>query len=161
MHKAADGTDLHILQLLEHDARMPASVVAPMVGITEYECLRRVAALEAAGHIDGYTIVRNYPEGRALPIFALIRIRQDPARTGHDLHRSMESIPEITSAEVLDTDQSVLIHLQVPNPVRLDAITASFRMQSSVLSADVSTSTPILRQRPPLGALDIRPARTL
>jgi DNA-binding Lrp family transcriptional regulator len=149
MRKQTDKTDQHILQLLEHDARTPAAALATMVGITEYECLKRVAALECNGHIEGYTIVRNYPEGTALPIFALIRIEQDPARTGHDLQRSMESIPEITGAEVLDCDRSVLIHLQVPDLERLGAITASFRVQSSVLSLDLSTSKPLLRQRPP------------
>lgn len=123
-----------------------------MVGITEHECLGRVSALEATGHIEGYTIVRNYPEGAVAPVFAVITIRQDPARTGHDLHRSMESVPEITCAHVLDSDHSVLIHLQVTDRTRLDRITRSFRRQSSVLSLEVSTSTPILRQRPPLHA---------
>lgn len=61
----------------------------------------------------------------------------------------MESIPEIVTAEVPSTDETVLIRLQVPDLARLEKITEHFRSQTAVLSLEVSTSTPLLAHMPP------------
>lgn len=111
------------------------------------ECADRMIRLQQSGHIGGYTIVRNYPDGAAQPVFAVIRIVQDRQRSGHDLLRSMDSIAEITTADVLDSDHTVLVRVQVRDLDRLDKITAFFRVQSAVLSIE-TTTTQVLIRRP-------------
>lgn len=148
MASALDGTDLKILSILENEGRLPSRTLAIRTGVTAAECDERIHNLELEGHIGGYTIIRNYPGAATRPLSALIRITQDPARSGHDLLRSLENIREITSAEVLQKDHTVLLRLQVPDPDRLNQITNFFRAQSTVLSLEVSTTQPLFSHRP-------------
>lgn len=143
-----DPMDLKILSILQDEGRLPSTTIALRTGLTESQCAERIFRLELDGHIGGYTIIRNYPDSATRPISALIRIVQVPGRTGHDLQRSMESIPEITTAEHVDNDHTVLLRLQVPDLDRLDKITTFFKIQSAVLTLDVSTTQPLFCHRP-------------
>ncbi|WP_284980385.1 Lrp/AsnC family transcriptional regulator [Arthrobacter sp. fls2-241-R2A-200] len=145
---ALDPTDLKILGILQDEGRLPSATIALRTGLTESQCAERIFRLELDGHIAGYTIIRNYPDPATRPISAIIRIVQVPGRTGHDLQRSMESIPEITTAELVDIDHTVLLRLQVPDLERLEKISAFFKLQSAVLALDVSTSQPLYCHRP-------------
>lgn len=154
MPRELDRVDLKIMQILEDNARIADAALADRSGVTEPECRERLAWLQHSGHIGGYSIIRNYPNAKLRPIFATIRIVQDPARTGHDLQRSMDFIKEITTAETLDIDNSVLIRVQTPDIDRLHEITDLFRMQSAVQSIEVSTTKPLLIRRPSLHDTD-------
>lgn len=143
-----DPMDLKILGILQDEGRLPNTTMALRTGLTEGQCAERIFRLELDGHIGGYTIIRNYPHPATRPLSALIRIVQVPGRSGHDLQRSMESIPEITAAELLDNDHTVLLRLQVPDLDRLEKITTFFNVQSAVLTLDVSTTQPLFSHRP-------------
>ena len=143
-----DPMDLKIISILQDEGRLPSTTLALRTGLSEGQCAERIFTLELDGNIGGYTIIRNYPDAATRPISALIRIVQVPGRTGHDLQRSMESIPEITTAELVDNDHTVLLRLQVPDLDRLDKITTLFKVQSAVLTLDVSTTQPLFCHRP-------------
>lgn len=49
-----DRIDSNILKLLAADARASVSHVAAQVGLSQSACTRRIQALEASGHIEGY-----------------------------------------------------------------------------------------------------------
>lgn len=49
-----DRIDRSILKLLAVDARAPVSQIAGQVGLSQSACTRRIQALEASGHIQGY-----------------------------------------------------------------------------------------------------------
>ena len=151
-----DRIDDAILQALEADSRLTPDDVALRVGESPQECKARIAALEKAGHIAGYTVVREYPDPERRPGSAVIRVVQDQTRTGADLLRTLDYIPEIVSAEILDDDRSLLLRLQISEPPRLESITRSLRMLSSVVSVETSTTTIVLSNprpaaRPPVG----------
>lgn len=151
-----DRIDDAILQALEADSRLTPDDVALRIGESPKECEARIAALENAGHISGYTVVREYPDPELRPGSAVIRVVQDQTRTGADLLRTLDYIPEIVSAEILDNDRSLLLRLQISEPARLAAITRSLHMLSSVVSVDTRTTTMILSNprpaaRPPVG----------
>lgn len=148
MARKLDLIDLEILRILEDEGRIPTEILAARTGANETQCEDRIFKLELDGHIGGYTIIRNYPDEDARPISAVIRIVHEPGRTSHDLQRSMESIPEITTAETLAKDHTVLIRLRVPDLDRLHKITAFFQMQSAVVSLEVSTTQPLFSRRP-------------
>lgn len=143
-----DRIDLKILNILEDEGRLSSHILAERTGVSKAQCEERILKLELDGHIGGYTIIRGYPDAAARPISALIRIVQEPGRSGHDLQRSMESIPEITTAELLDKDHTILMRLQVNDYDRLNKITTFFQVQSTVLSLEVSTTQPLFSHRP-------------
>lgn len=144
-----DRVDQEILRILEDDSRLPIESLATRAGVSQEECHARMERLQQTGHIGGFTIVRNYPDAATRPISALVRIIPDPGRNGQDLLRSMESISEIVTAEVLGSDQSVLVRVQVLNLERLERITEFFRKQIAVLSVEVSMTMPLLIHLPP------------
>lgn len=143
-----DAKDLKILNILEDEGRILSSTIAERTGLSEGECAERIFRLELDGHIGGYTIIRTYPDPATRPLTAVIRIVQSLGRSGIDLHRSMESIPEITTAELVDNDHTILVRLQVPDRERLTRITTFFQIQSAVLSLEVSTTQPLFSHRP-------------
>ncbi len=49
-----DRIDAAILKCLSADGRAPVSQVAASVGLSQSACTRRIQALEASGHIQGY-----------------------------------------------------------------------------------------------------------
>lgn len=49
-----DRIDRGILKALAADARASVSAIAERVGLSQSACTRRIQALEAAGHIEGY-----------------------------------------------------------------------------------------------------------
>lgn len=143
-----DRTDLLILAFLEDEGRLLTTTLAQRTGISAAECAERIQRLEQAGHIAGYTVVRNYPDPATRPVTALIKIVQHPGRNGHDLLRSMASIPEISSAELLEAEHSIMIRVQAPSHERLEKISSFFKVQSSVLSLEVSTTQRLFNHRP-------------
>jgi Lrp/AsnC family transcriptional regulator, leucine-responsive regulatory protein len=149
MPSEIDRMDQLILHILEDDSRLPIEALATRAGVSQDECKARIERLQRTGHIGSFTIVRNYPDAATMPVFGLISITPDPRRNGQDLLRSMESIPEIVTAEILNTDESVLVRLQVPDQARLEAIAEHFRRQFSVLSLEVSMTMPLLTHVPP------------
>lgn len=136
-----DHIDEAILRELEEDSRLTADAVAARVGASSHECVIRIAELEKAGHIGGYTLVRDYPDPALRPVSAVIKVAQDPGRTGADLMRSLEYFPEIVTAEVLEADRSLLLRVQVTEPARIEAIAGALRIQSAVMSVEVSKTT--------------------
>ncbi|MBX3594156.1 Lrp/AsnC family transcriptional regulator [Sphingomonas sp.] len=51
-----DRIDTSILKMLAEDARAPVSHVAAQVGLSQSACTRRIQALEASRHIQGYGV---------------------------------------------------------------------------------------------------------
>ncbi|MEO5316181.1 Lrp/AsnC family transcriptional regulator [Pseudarthrobacter sp. CC12] len=143
-----DQTDFLILGFLEEEGRLSTTILAQRTGISATECTERIQRLERTGHIAGYAAVRSYPDPAARPITALIKIVQQPGRNGHDLLRSMESVPEITNAELLEADRSIMIRVQASSHERLEKIITFFKVQSSVLSLEASTTQTLFNYRP-------------
>lgn len=139
-----DRIDQEILRQLEADGRLTAADIATRVGADTVECTTRIRALEDAGHIGGYTIVRNYPDPEHRPISAVVRVVQDPARTGADLLRGLDFIPEILTAEILCEDSSLLLRLQTSAPGRVEEIAEALRVQSAVVAVSATTTVHVL-----------------
>lgn len=142
-----DFIDEAILHELERDSRLTADAVAVRIGVSPGECAARIAELESAGHIRGYTLMRGYPDPALRPISAVIRVVQDRSRTGADLLRSLDFIPEIVTAEIAEEDRSLLLRLQTTEPSRIESIASALRLQSAVESVDVSPTTLVLSSR--------------
>lgn len=97
----------------------------------------------------GYTIIRNYPDPALRPPSAVLRVVQDCSRSGDDLLRSLDFIPEIVTAEISVEDCSLLLRLQTPDPSRIEQIASALRIQSAVVMVQVARTTAIFRNRGP------------
>ena len=142
-----EHVDQAILRDLEADSRLSANALAIRVGVSPGECAARIAKLETAGHIRGYTLVRGYPDPTLRPISAVIRVVQDGSRTGADLLRSLDFIPEIVTVEISDVDRSLLLRLETREPARTESIASALRIQTGVETVDVTPTTLVLSNR--------------
>ena len=144
MPGVSDCIDEAILRELEADSRLHANAIAGRIGISPGECASRITELERAGHITGYTLKRSYPDPALRPISAVITVVQDRSRTGADLLRSLDFIPEIVTVEMSNKDRSLLLRLQTTKPGRIESIASALRIQSAVESVDVTPTTLVL-----------------
>lgn len=142
-----DCIDEAILRELEADSRLTADDIGPRIGVSPGECAARIAELERACHIRGYTLVRSYPDPALRPISAVIRVVQNRSRTGADLLRSLDFIPEIVTAEICDEDQSLLLRLQTTERARIESIASALRIQTTVEAVDVAPTTLVFSNR--------------
>lgn len=71
-----DAVDMHIVEELRRDARLPVVALASRVGLSRAAAYKRLARLEDAGAVTGYT-VRSDPAALGLPLAAIILIRTD------------------------------------------------------------------------------------
>ncbi len=155
MSSHLDAVDEQILHILEDDSRLPLEALAMRAGLDAATLARRMEKLQRTGHISAFTIVRSYPNSDDAPISAVIIISPDPLRNGQDLYRGLESISEIVTAETLLSSGSILLRLQTFDSDRLDSIISRLRTQASVLSLEVTITTPLLTHlpwRPPIGS---------
>jgi DNA-binding Lrp family transcriptional regulator len=82
MHKtvAIDSTDQRLLGLLRQDARLPVAALAVKLGVSRGTVNNRIAKLEKAGVIVGYT-VQLRPDARPDEIRAWMGIEVEGNRT--------------------------------------------------------------------------------
>src|ERR1700676_1591469 len=90
-----DSYDRAILRLLQQDARIPNTLLAGKVGLSESACLRRVRALEESGLIEGYTaLIDQHKAGFPVNVFVSITLdRQSQARL-EALESAVRKVPE-------------------------------------------------------------------
>ena len=124
-------------------ASMP-TISPPGSEVSPGECAARITELERACHITGYTLIRSYPDPALRPISAVITVVQDRSRTGADLLRSLDFIPEIVTVEMSNKDRSLLLRVQTTKPGRIESIASALRIQSAVESVDVTPTTLVL-----------------
>jgi DNA-binding Lrp family transcriptional regulator len=109
-----DRFDKAILQALQHEGRIPNSVLAQRVNLSESACLRRMRALEESGLIEGYTALLNQQKaGCPVNVFVSITLeRQDEV----DLRRFEEAvrkIPEVMECYLMTGDYDYLVRVVV------------------------------------------------
>jgi DNA-binding Lrp family transcriptional regulator len=80
-----DEKDLELLRILEESSRLSAEDVATMTSLPTSEVARRVAALEAARIIKGYSTVVNWELAGNEEVSAIIELKVSPERDyGYD-----------------------------------------------------------------------------
>ena len=72
--------DIHILEILQEDARTPVSSVAAMCGIAENEAAQAISELERTGVILRYPAMINWDKVERDCVEALIEVRVTPQR---------------------------------------------------------------------------------
>ncbi len=91
-----DAIDLHILTELEKNGRMTNTLLAQQVGLSPSPCLARVARLEQAGYITGYSARLNLSAiGELVTVFTEITLQDRRMATVSRFEQKLKTIEEL------------------------------------------------------------------
>jgi Lrp/AsnC family leucine-responsive transcriptional regulator len=95
MH-SLDATDIRILQLLQHDARMTNKEVADKLGKSVTPVYERIKRLEDTGYIARYVALLNKNLiGKHLTAFTTVQLKEHSATALRGFEREVIKFPEV------------------------------------------------------------------
>jgi Lrp/AsnC family leucine-responsive transcriptional regulator len=113
--RVLDKIDLHILAVLQDDARIAMKELAEQVGLSLTPCIERVRRMERDGVITGYH-ARVNPQAMGLQIlvFVEITLHQKSEKAFDRFRRAMLGIPEVMECHLVSGDFDYLIKARIP-----------------------------------------------
>jgi Lrp/AsnC family transcriptional regulator len=155
-----DDIDLHILDLLQHDASLSIAQVAERVGLSLTPCWKRIQRLEAAGVIEKRVALLN-PEklGLGITVFVTIETGDHSRQWLEQFAGFVAAMPEVLELYRLAGDVDYMLRVVVPdmqayddfykrliNSMSLKNVTSRFAMErikaSTVLPIAAPAKTP-------------------
>lgn len=132
--KNLDNNDRIILEMLIEDSRRPYREIAEEVGLSESTIRKRVIKLQEEGVIEKFTIKICREEERCIVAFVtLIPKSQSEIK---ELLRETQVLPECQEVYFLAGECGILVKVNVPEIIELDALLESFRARSDVKSVE-------------------------
>jgi DNA-binding Lrp family transcriptional regulator len=134
--KNLDEKDKRILEMLLEDSRRPYHEIAedPAVVLSESTVRKRVLKLQEEGVIEKFTIKICREDERCIIAF-LTLIPKTQAET-KELLREAQILPQCEEVYFLAGECGVLIKVNVPEIIELDALIESFRARADVKSVE-------------------------
>ncbi|MFW9895844.1 MAG: Lrp/AsnC family transcriptional regulator [Candidatus Thorarchaeota archaeon] len=134
--KNLDEKDKRILEMLLEDSRRPYHEIAkdPTVSLSESTVRKRVIKLQEEGVIEKFTIKICREDERCIIAF-LTLIPKTQAET-KELLREAQILPQCEEVYFLAGECGVLVKVNVPEIVELDALIESFRARADVKSVE-------------------------
>jgi Lrp/AsnC family leucine-responsive transcriptional regulator len=109
-----DRFDRAILQVLQHEGRIPNSTLAERVNLSESACLRRVRQLEEAGLIEGYTALINQQKaGFPVNVFVNITLERQDETDLRKFEEAVRKIPEVMECYLMTGDYDYVLRVVV------------------------------------------------
>ncbi len=152
-----DAIDLHILEVLQNNARTSNKELAQKVGLAPSSCLRRVRALEERGALLSYSAV-VHPTALGIGLEAMVSVRLDVhSRDAFESFAAhLRTLPEVVRHYSLSGADDFLIHVAVRDAAHLRSVTLdSFasrdevrHLETAVIFTRDGNPLPILRERP-------------
>lgn len=128
-----DDIDRSILDLLQDNARRPLRDIAASVGLTVAPVQRRIARLEQAGVIAGYTI--RVDQGKiAGGIEAMTELHFADDLDLAQIMAFVAEIPEVQEVQTLAGDPDALVRIRVEGIEDLRRVVGSLRSGAAVNS---------------------------
>ena len=91
-----DPFDLHLLELLQADARTPVPALAETVGLSAPACYRRIRRLREIGAIEReVAIVRPRTLGWPMSMLVLVVLEREHRQTIDELMRKLTGVPQV------------------------------------------------------------------
>lgn len=133
---AADALDRELLALLRENARMPAAQLARRLGIARATVQNRIARLELAGTITGYTVRVSTPVQdstiRALMMVAVEGNHMDA------VVRMLRGDPAVTAIHSTNGRWDIVAELRAENLEDFDRVLVRVRSIKGVLNTETS-----------------------
>ena len=113
--RTLDRIDLHILAILQGDARIVMKDLAEQVGLSLTPCIERVKRMERDGVIQGYH-ARVNPQalGMQILVFVEINLHQKSDKAFERFRRAMLALPEVLECHLVSGDFDYLIKARIP-----------------------------------------------
>lgn len=117
---AKDQTDRQLITLLQANARASTAELARKLGIARTTVVARLARLEAAGVIVGYT-AKLGSEAQDRGVQAFVGITVQP-RAGREVVKTLTSFPELRQLASVSGEFDYMALLRAESTMRLDAL---------------------------------------
>ena len=117
---AKDDTDRQLIALLQANARESTANIARKLGIARTTVVARIARLEAAGVLVGYT-ARLGSEAQGRGVQAFVGITVSP-KAGREVVKRITRLPELHQLASVSGEFDYMAVLQADSTVRLDAL---------------------------------------
>ena len=134
--KNLDDKDKRILEMLLEDSRRPYHEIAndSIVHLSESTVRKRVIKLQEEGVIEKFTIKICREDERCIIAFITL-IPKTQAET-KELLREAQVLPQCEEVYFLAGECGVLVKINVPEIIELDALIESFRARADVKSVE-------------------------
>ncbi|WP_051835957.1 Lrp/AsnC family transcriptional regulator [Streptomyces sp. NRRL WC-3549] len=120
---ALDPVDLHILRLLQNDARTTYRELAAEVGVAPSTCLDRVARLRRSGVILGHQLRLDPARlGRGLEALLLVQVRPHRRELIGPFVERIRALPESRALFHLTGPDDYLVHVAVAGTADLQRL---------------------------------------
>jgi Lrp/AsnC family transcriptional regulator, leucine-responsive regulatory protein len=148
-----DAVDARILAALVDDARASVAVLSRLVGLSAPTVSERIARLEDAGVIEGYTLTVS-PKALGLPIAAWLRIRPVPGQLQR-VAEILRELPEIVECDRITGEDCFIARAHVASIDALEKLIDQV-IPYATTNTSIIQSSPIKRRMPPIPRLDGR-----
>jgi Lrp/AsnC family transcriptional regulator, leucine-responsive regulatory protein len=148
-----DAVDARILAALVDDARASVAVLSRLVGLSAPTVSERIARLEEAGVIEGYTLTVS-PKALGLPIAAWLRIRPVPGQLQR-VAEILRELPEIVECDRITGEDCFIARAHVASIDALEKLIDQV-IPYATTNTSIIQSSPIKRRLPPIPRFDGR-----
>jgi len=107
-----DSIDRKILTVLQEDGRLKIADLSERVGLSPTPCARRVAMLEEAGVITGYSARVNQAEmGLPITIFVAIELERQAVDAIESFESSVRNFEEVMECYLMTGSRDILLRV--------------------------------------------------
>jgi Lrp/AsnC family leucine-responsive transcriptional regulator len=142
-----DAVDARILDALARDARSSIAELARIVGLSAPSVSERIARLEEAGVIEGYTLTIS-PKALGLPIAAWLRIRPVPGQL-QTVMEILQGLPEIVECDRITGEDCFIARAHVRSVDELEKLIDQI-IPYAMTNTSIIQSSPVKRRLPPI-----------
>jgi Lrp/AsnC family leucine-responsive transcriptional regulator len=142
-----DPVDARILGALAKDARASIAELARLVGLSAPSVSERIARLEEAGVIEGYTLTIS-PKALGLPIAAWLRIRPVPGQL-QTVMEILQGLPEIVECDRITGEDCFIARAHVRSVDELERLIDRI-IPYAMTNTSIIQSSPVKRRLPPI-----------
>lgn len=135
-----DKVDAKIINILQHNARIPLKQLAEQVFLSSPAVSARIAKLEQEGYIGGYKATINL-EKLNYPITAFINMELNPKQKAV-FYPFVDSCPNVLECNCVTGHYSILLKVAFPNTQSLDTFIGRIQEYGST-ETQIVFSTPV------------------
>ena len=111
-----DRTDLKLLAELQTDGRRSVVELAERIGLSQTPCARRIAKLEAAGVIEGYSaVVDPVKLGLKVQAFVQVKLERHTDENVAEFRRALQAIDEVVSCHATTGEHDFMLTVVAPD----------------------------------------------
>jgi Lrp/AsnC family leucine-responsive transcriptional regulator len=111
-----DKTDIQILRILQHNARLTTKELAAQVHLSQTPVFERLKRLESKGYIRKYIAILDAEKlNRGFIVFCRVKLRRMNRDIAHEFTRIIQEIPEVTECYNISGSHDYLLKIHAPD----------------------------------------------